>query len=1775
MNLETNRIVHEVVIDDRGAVRGAQGMESALDKAASATSRLDKAAGETSGALQAVGGAAAAAASGVGSAASATLDAAAGVAVFASEALSAERAWTALELSVATAKGGVGGLKREIAETVVETKLFREEASEAAKAWSTLKRAAAGIGIGLSLGGLISEAQEYTRAQNLIAQAVEGSSALVERSVYGIAQAAGASFTELAGLTKSLDELPGGSRKALDVVEGVALSMAQIPGNAQSSSAAITQFTQAMQSGVFRGDEFNSMMEQAPPLADALAKGLDVARDSMRGMAEAGELTVGRVSDALSSMLPELRRFNQETDRAFSQWVQIVDNAFGQFAANVDQRAGASDVLGESLGGVAERLESIQAQNAAVAVMEKLSTVAGIGADAIFLMADNLDLLIAGWVAWQGLKAFAGMGLFASSVRTATTALSTLEDVSGRSMPKVAKSLTSLGTAAAFSVSPLTILFTAVQAVGVGMLLYQSRVTDAQRASQLQAETMDMVADGMAKARRETNSTAEAMANLAKASAAEAMVRSQENLAAQTGLLRDRVDAVSHSLFVLTNNRVPELAGMRSGVQGIMAAFAAGQMDINGVGESLAGLVAENEKWRTKAGPAFDSITAWREQSEVVETAEAVIAVLTNTANDAQLALLGMSDSAGATTRQIEAVTTAADDLNARLETAEGRLEALRGGGLAGGAAFDREQEALRLASEAVSDYNKDNEELIASKKLSAATVEEYLPVTRRLVDLQEDAKQVTDSLTESERQRAQGLRENAEAIDTAFQEHGKLIDATGDLTASHQQQIADLKAQHAALKVSAREFQVVSLVQREYAKGTQLSAEELRLWAESAVDATENVSGLQEAQQGLSQLVTEFQTPLEDYRARMEEIENLEPFAKTPEQIVAIGRAMSAANDDLREAQVEADGFASALKGAAGQITNDFQGLFTDIFKDGLGSAGDFADAMINVFERLGAQLATTFALGDILGLTDSLGVFSGGFGSGLSSLISPTSVIGGLFGGGGAAGSGGGGLFVLPSFGGIGSLASDFALSSFGQSIGLSTMAPVAGGQLVTNGLGNAFVGGISAAPWGALGGIGASMLGLGSGNMLVDTGFGLAGSVGGGMAGSALGTALGFAGGGPVGAILGSFLSTALGGAIFGDDVDYPFAKGDVNLGGGGLSFTTDSLDDGDEGGAAQLTQAVVAGLEGFLASSGGSLTGDLSQIATIGYASGRSGALGSGFFAGGAGDFATGADFTNLEDSGLAVALSIRQGILKAIDEGTLEGVSQEFMGAVSTGIRNSATDDAEQLASDIDFSIFYGRLLDGFEDPLTAVEQKFQALAEQAEAASTQAERLGLALEPVVDHFAELTAEAVRAVENDLERQIRSLSGQGYLNALEDIVAAYDFNAKSAAAADIGTDKIDRLFSLQVSNALSGVDNVDHGLVAGVLAQAGVNLPAAALYEAQYRATLDQIEALEANTDATDDVARRFLSIADSRLTDERFSPLDPRARLEAAREELDSLFKFATDGTDDPETRDAIQRYDAADEAFLEASIAYYGKAGRYWDDFNYSQDALRQVANDNFSVADRQLSELQQANTHLEHLAAIIESLGGTVPGGGTAAAAGASGGGTTVSASAGGGSVSGNVVTLPNGITDTAANLTNRMQAYLDRYPDLQAAFGNGPTALSDAFGHYLKFGKDEGRTFHAGGYPFPGEMFRALPDEILVQAPTSGQMRVLDPKQSEDYRSKSEIVAELKNVRAVLDVVVSVLLEGNQRNAAGQRAIAVAVEKGSDAQEILAAHAERAVG
>jgi tape measure domain-containing protein len=98
--------------------------------------------------------------------------------------------------------------------------------------------------------------------------------------------------------------------------------------SSQGIDAAMLQLTQAMGSGVLRGEELNSVFEQAPTIIQTIADYLDVPIGKIRKMAEDGQLTAGIVKNALLSAA-------DETNAKFEQ----MPKTFGQIATSMKNQA--------------------------------------------------------------------------------------------------------------------------------------------------------------------------------------------------------------------------------------------------------------------------------------------------------------------------------------------------------------------------------------------------------------------------------------------------------------------------------------------------------------------------------------------------------------------------------------------------------------------------------------------------------------------------------------------------------------------------------------------------------------------------------------------------------------------------------------------------------------------------------------------------------------------------------------------------------------------------------------------------------------------------------------------------------------------------------------------------------------------------------------------------------------------------------------------------------------------------------------------------------------------------------------------------------------------------------------------------------------------------------------------------------------------------------------------------------------------------------------------
>lgn len=96
------------------------------------------------------------------------------------------------------------------------------------------------------------------------------------------------------------------NREALQFTETIGLGLVASAAKGERATQVINQFSKALQQGKLQGDSFNAMVESAPALTDALARGLGKTREELARMATEGKLTTDVFVPALLSQMDSL-----------------------------------------------------------------------------------------------------------------------------------------------------------------------------------------------------------------------------------------------------------------------------------------------------------------------------------------------------------------------------------------------------------------------------------------------------------------------------------------------------------------------------------------------------------------------------------------------------------------------------------------------------------------------------------------------------------------------------------------------------------------------------------------------------------------------------------------------------------------------------------------------------------------------------------------------------------------------------------------------------------------------------------------------------------------------------------------------------------------------------------------------------------------------------------------------------------------------------------------------------------------------------------------------------------------------------------------------------------------------------------------------------------------------------------------------------------------------------------------------------------------------------
>ena len=165
--------------------------------------------------------------------------------------------------------------------------------------------------------------------------------------------ATGSLFTRLNTVGK---EMGMTQQNTLDLTKTINQAIQTSGGTAEASEAAITQLIQAMQGGVLRGEEFNSIMENGYGVAEALAKGLGVTTGELRKMAENGELSAERVYKALLSQKDAVQATYDQFPITISNALQRIQTQWQILIGEMNNATGASSVVAEALLVIADNL---------------------------------------------------------------------------------------------------------------------------------------------------------------------------------------------------------------------------------------------------------------------------------------------------------------------------------------------------------------------------------------------------------------------------------------------------------------------------------------------------------------------------------------------------------------------------------------------------------------------------------------------------------------------------------------------------------------------------------------------------------------------------------------------------------------------------------------------------------------------------------------------------------------------------------------------------------------------------------------------------------------------------------------------------------------------------------------------------------------------------------------------------------------------------------------------------------------------------------------------------------------------------------------------------------------------------------------------------------------------------------------------------------------------------------------------------------------------------
>lgn len=235
--------------------------------------------------------------------------------------------------------------------------------------FSKLRNLAMFAGVSLTLGSIVKTIDEWKVIEGQVNNVTKSQqeSKAVQKEIYNIAsrtrQQYGSTAELFTSVARNAQELKKSTKDILLFTEDVSNAMLLGGGDASSQQAALVQLGQALGSGTLRGDELNSIMEQAPRLAKAIAEGMGTTIGQLRQMGSEGKLTAQDVFNAIRGQSDRLKMELGKMPWTVGQATNKMQNALGKFFKEFEDKTGIVDGIAKRMAKFADYIENINLDN--------------------------------------------------------------------------------------------------------------------------------------------------------------------------------------------------------------------------------------------------------------------------------------------------------------------------------------------------------------------------------------------------------------------------------------------------------------------------------------------------------------------------------------------------------------------------------------------------------------------------------------------------------------------------------------------------------------------------------------------------------------------------------------------------------------------------------------------------------------------------------------------------------------------------------------------------------------------------------------------------------------------------------------------------------------------------------------------------------------------------------------------------------------------------------------------------------------------------------------------------------------------------------------------------------------------------------------------------------------------------------------------------------------------------------------------------------------------